>query len=424
MLLETKIKLTTFSHAWRALKHRNFKLFFAGQSISVIGTWMTRMATSWLVYRMTHSALLLGLVSFSSQIVPFLLQPLAGAWVERLDRHKLLVWTQVAACLQSLALAFLTLSGVITIWEVIALSSLQGFINAFDTPARQSFLIQMVEDRGDLSNAIAINSTMTNSARLFGPALAGLVIGAVGEGWCFLIDGVSYLAVIASLLCMHIKPITVLLHKKTLREQMREGWTYVRTFRPIRSILLLFGFTALMGYPYIVLLPVFAGEIFHGGPHTLGWLTGASGCGALLSALTLTLRKSVVGLVGMIQLSCVLLGGSLILFGLSHTFWWSLILLGISGFGLMQTAAACNTIIQTVVSDDKRSRVMSYYAMAFYGSAPIGSLLAGILAQKIGAPHTILVTGMFCVLGSIWFAYEVPKLKKAMNPIYQEMGIK
>jgi MFS family permease len=415
--------LDSMSHAWRALQHRNFKLFFAGQSISVIGTWMTRLATSWLVYRLTHSALLLGIVSFAGQIVSFALGPFAGVWVERLNRRKLLVWTQAAAAVQSLAMATLTLAHVITLGEIIALAVLQGFINAFDMPARQSFLVQMVEDRNHLSNAIAINSSMANGGRLIGPAIAGLVIGALGEGWCFLIDGISYFAVIASLLLMRIKSLDIHRNATSMLVQMREGWDYISSFRPIRTILLLFALLSLMGWPYSVLLPVFAAQVLHGGPHTLGWLTGASGIGALVSALSLAWRKSVVGLTRMIQIAAAMLGGGLILFGLSHTLWLSLVLMVSVGFGMIQGASASNTIIQTLVPEDKRARVMSYYTMAFFGMAPFGSLLAGTLAHRIGAPHTVIVTGAFCVAGSLWFTLELPRVKAIMRPIYLEMGL-
>ena len=423
------------SHAWRALRHRNFKLFFVGQSISVIGTWMTRLATSWLVYRMTHSALLLGIVSFAGQIVSFLLGPFAGVWVERLNRRKLLVWTQAAGAVQSLALAALTLAHVINLWEIIALSAFQGVINAFDMPGRQSFLVQMVDyrsdcrnsdrndDRGDLSNAIAINSSMANGARLIGPAIAGVVIGAFGEGWCFLIDGVSYFAVIASLLLMRIKPLDIRRKATSMFEQMREGWDYVRRFRPIRTILLLFALLSLMGWPYAVLLPIFAGEVLHGGAATLGWLTAASGVGALVSGLSLAVRKSVVGLTRMLQIAAAMLGGALILFGFSHILWLSMVLMVFVGFGLMQGAAVSNTIIQSLVPEDKRARVMGYYTMAFFGAAPFGSLLAGALAHRIGAPHTVFVTGAFCVAGSLWFTFELPKVRAVMRPIYQDMGL-
>jgi MFS family permease len=411
------------SHAWRALRHRNFRLYFFGQGISLIGNWMTRLATTWLVYRMTHSALLLGVVNFAGQIVSFALGPFAGVWVERLNRRKLLVWTQAAACVQSLALAALTLAHSITLGEVIALTAFQGLINAFDMPGRQSFLVQMVDDREDLSNAIAINSSMANGARLIGPAIAGLVIAAVGEGWCFLFDGLSYFAVIASLLMMRLKPVEIRRTALSMLEEMREGWDYVRTFRPIRTILLLFALISLMGYPYGVLMPIFAAQVLHGGATTLGWLTGASGIGALVSALSLVVRRSVVGLTRMLQIASAMLGTALILFGLSHTLWLSLALMVFAGFGLMQGSSASNTIIQSLVPEDKRARAMSYYTMAFFGAAPFGSLLAGALAHRIGAPHTIILTGACCIAGSLWFTLELPKVKAIIRPIYQQMGL-
>jgi MFS family permease len=420
---ETSGAASSLSHAWRALRHRNFKLFFFGQSISVIGTWMTRVATSWLVYQLTHSALLLGLVSFSGQIVSFALGPLAGVWVERLNRRKMLVWTQAAAAVQSLALAALALAHVITLSEIIALTAFQGLINAFDMPGRQSFLVQMVDDRNDLSNAIAINSSMANGARLIGPAIAGLVIGATSEGWCFLIDGVSYLGVIASLLLMRIEPLEIRRNATSMLEQMREGWDYVRTFRPIRTILLLFALLSLMGYSYAVLLPIFAAQVLHGGAYTLGWLTTASGIGALTSGLSLAVRKSVVGLTRRLQIAAAMLGGALMLFGLSHALWLSLALMVLVGFGLMQGAAISNTIIQSLVPEDKRARAMSYYTMAFFGAAPFGGLLAGALAHRIGAPYTVMLTGAFCIAGSLWFTLELPKIRAVMRPIYQEMGL-
>jgi MFS family permease len=297
-------------------------------------------------------------------------------------------------------------------------------INAFDMPARQSFLVQMLEDRNDLSNAIALNSSMANGGRLIGPAIAGLVIGAVGEGWCFLIDGVSYFAVIASLLLMRIRPTDVRRTSGSMLEQIREGWDYVRTFRPIRTVLLLFALISLMGYSYVVLLPVFAARVLHGGPTTLGWLTGASGIGALGSALSLAFRKSAVGLTRMVQVAAAMLGGALILFGLSHTLWLSLVLMVFVGFGLMQCASASNTIIQSLVTEDKRARVMSYYMMAFFGGAPFGSLLLSMLAHRIGAPHAVIITGAFCIAGSLWFTLELPKVSAVMpvksgNPLGQ-----
>jgi MFS family permease len=367
--------------------------------------------------------LLLGVVSFAGQIISFVAGPFAGVLVERLNRRKLLVWTQAAAAIQSLALAALTLVHAITLWEIIALTALQGLINAFDMPGRQSFLVQMVDDRNDLSNAIAINSSMNNAGRLIGPAIAGLVIGAFGEGWCFLIDGISYFAVIASLLAMRLRPFEIRRHSSSMLEQIREGWDYISTFPPIRAILILIAIISLMGYPYAVLLPIFAGQVLHGGPYTLGWLSSAAGVGALISAITLTLRKSVLGLTRMLQLSAGILGGGLVLFGLSHTLWLSLMLMLFVGFGLMQCSAASNTVIQSLVTEDKRARVMSYYTMAFFGSAPFGCLLAGVLAHHIGAPYTVMLTGAFCIAGSLWFMFKLPRVNAIARPIYQMKGL-
>jgi MFS family permease len=389
----------------------------------MLGTWMTRVATSWLVYHLTHSALLLGVVGFAGQIIGFVFAPFAGVWVERLNRRKLLLWTQAAAAVQSLGMAALTLAHVITLHEIIALAALQGLINAFDMPCRQSFLVQMVDDRNDLSNAIAINSSMANGARLVGPAIAGLVIAALGEGWCFLIDGLSYFAVIASLVLMRVQPLNIHRTPSSMLQQLHEGWNYVSTFLPLRAILLLFALISLMGFPYAVLLPIFAGQILHGGPSTLGWLTGASGVGALVSALSLTVRKSVAGLAPMLSIAAATLGIALILFGLSQTLWLSLVLMVFVGFGLMQCASASNTIIQSLVADDKRARVMSYYTMAFFGAAPFGSLFAGSLAHRIGAPDTIMLSGAFCVAGALWFLLQLPKIRAVTQPIYREIGL-
>ena len=412
-----------YSHAWRALRHRNFRLFFGGQSISLIGTWMTRIATAWLVYRLTKSSLLLGTVSFAGQIPTFLLAPFAGVLVDRMNRRNVLVWTQVLAMVQSLALAALTLSRHITIHEILALSVFQGVINAFDMPGRQSFMVQMVENRGDLSNAIAINSSMVNLARLVGPSLAGLVIAATNEGWCFLIDGVSYIAVIASLLLMRVHVDALKRSTASMLDQLKEGWTYVSNFAPIRTILLLFAVISLMGMPFVVLMPVFAAQVLHGGPHTLGFLMGAMGVGALISALALAARKSVRGLVRMIPLAALVFGVGLIGFGLSRVFWLSMIMVMIAGMGMMQCMAGSNTIIQTLVPEDKRGRVMSYYTMAFVGMAPFGSLLAGSLANAIGAPWTVIVNGAAVIAGAAWFWTQLPAVRRDIRPIYQEMGI-
>jgi len=405
---------TGLSHAWRALRNRNCKLYFSGQGLSVIGTWMTRMATTWLVYHLTRSPLLLGIVGFAGLIPTFVLAPFAGVWIERLDRRRMLVWTQGAAAVQSLVMAALTLAQVITLWEIIALAVLQGLVNAFDMPGRQILLLQMVDDPDDLGNAIAINSSMTNGARLVGPMIAALVIAAAGEGACFLIDGLSYLAVIASLLAIRVKPQAGRPGQAGMLGQLREGWDYVSGFRPIRALLLFTGLFALMGFPYGVLLPIFAGQVLHGGAATLGWLTAASGLGALLSALSLAVRKTAAGLPRMLQVAAALLGGALMLFGLSRTLWLSMGLMVVAGFGGMQMLSASNTLILTLVPEDKRGRAVSYFMMAIFGTAPFGSLLAGALAHRIGAPHTVFVTGASCLAGALWFSLELPGLKAAL----------
>jgi MFS family permease len=412
-----------FSHAWRALRHRNFRLFFGGQSISLIGTWMTRVATSWLVYRLTKSSLLLGTVGFAGQIPTFLFAPLAGVIVDRIDRRKVLVWTQALAMIQSLALAWLTLAHRINIAEILVLSSMQGIINAFDMPGRQSFMVKMVEDRADLSNAIAINSSMVNVARLIGPSLAGILIAATNEGWCFLVDGVSYIAVIASLLMMRVAATNEHHSRTSMLVQLHEGWNYVAGFAPIRTILLLFALLSLMGWPFMVLMPIFAAQVLHGGPHTLGFLMGAVGVGSLVSALSLVMRRSVRGLGKMIPIAATSFGVGLICFGLSTNLWLSMVLLLVAGFGMMQGLTASNTIIQTLVDENMRGRVMSYYTMAFVGMAPFGSLLAGALAHAIGAPRTVIVSGIFCILGGLWFWSRLPKLRTQMRPIYERLGI-
>ena len=388
---------------------------------------MTRVATAWLVYRLTHSAILLGTISFAGQIPTFLLAPFAGVAVDRMDRRIVLIATQVASMLQSLLLAALTLSHRITIHELLALSAVQGIVNAFDMPGRQSFMVQMVDNREDLSNAIAINSSMVNFARLLGPSLAGIVIAATGEGWCFLIDGVSYIAVVYSLLAMRVDPAhrkaALLRAREPMLTQLVDGWNYVRSFVPIRTILLLFAIVSLMGWPFTVLMPIFAAQVLHGDAHTLGFLMGATGVGALASGLSLVFRKSVRGLVRMIPLAAAIFGMGLIAFGLSHQLWLSLLLQLVVGFGMMQGLTSSNTIIQTIVPEDRRGRVMSYYTIAFVGMAPFGSLLAGTLAHLIGAQATVVVSGAACLCGAAWFWLQMPTLRRLLKPIYQQLGI-
>ena len=407
----------------RALRHRNYRLFFSGQSVSLVGTWITRIATSWLVYRLTGSALLLGVVGFCGQIPTLVLSPFAGVLVDRFDRHRILVITQFFSMLQSLALALLALPGIIKVWEILALQVVQGVINAFDTPARQSFIVDMIEDRGDLPNAIALNSSMVNGSRIIGPSIGGIVIAAVGEGWCFMIDAISYLAVIASLMAMRVakkqRPETV----GRVVEELRAGLSYVSRSVPMRSALLLLALVSTMGMPYTVLMPAIAMERLHGGPHTLGFLMTASGLGALAGALYLASRNSVLGLGKAMVLSTIAFGVGLAAFSQSRVIWLSLILLPIVGGGMMVETASTNTILQTIVEEGMRGRVMSFYTMAFLGTAPLGSLLAGLLADHIGAPLTILFGGLACVAAGIWFALRLPTLRALLRPIYVQKGI-
>jgi MFS family permease len=415
----TERAATGFAFMLRALDHRNYRLFFIGQGISLIGTWMTQIATSWLIYRLTNSALLLGVVGFVGQIPSFLFAPIAGVIVDRWNRHRLLVATQTLAMAQSLALATLTLTGFVKIWHVIALSAFQGMINVFDMPARQAFVVEMVEKREDLSNAIALNSLMVNAARLLGPSLAGVVIAAVGEAWCFMLDGVSYLAVIASLLLMTLpRAVAERIEEENLFRQFREGWNYIVGFRPIRNILLLLALMSLVGMPYTVLMPIFASDILGGGPYMFGWLMAASGVGALIGALFLAARKTVLGLGKFIPAMAGVFGAGLIAFSFSRALWLSLLLRVVTGLGFMAQMAVSNTLLQTIVEEDKRGRVMSFYTAAVMGTMPFGSLLAGAVAARIGAPHTLLISGICCIAGALWFTKTLPSLRRDVRPIY------
>jgi MFS family permease len=414
---------SNWKFALRALRHRNYRLFFTGQTVSLIGTWMTQVATSWLVYRLTGSAWLLGIVGFASRIPTFILGPFAGVWVDRWNRHRTLVVTQILSMLQSFALAGLALARIITIREIIWLGLAQGLINAFDMPARQAFVIQMVEDRTDLGNAIALNSSMVNVARLLGPSIAGVIIAAVGEGYCFLIDGFSYLAVLASLLAMSIAAVKQRKSEKAIWQELKEGWSYVTSFVPIRSILLLLALISLVGMQYTVLMPIFAAPVLHGGAHTLGFLMGASGVGAIAGAMFLATRKNVLGLGRLVPLAAATFGTGLIALGLSRFLWLSLALMLFVGGAMMIQMAASNTILQTIVQDDKRGRVMSFYSMAFLGMAPFGSLLAGALAHQIGAPRTVMISGTICIAGAAWFASQLGAIREHVHPIYRTLGI-
>ena len=384
---------------------------------------MTRLATSWLVYRLTDSAFMLGLVGFVGQISALVLSPLAGVWVDRWDKHRTMIATQAAAMLQSLLLAILALTHSINIEWILLLTFFQGVINTIETPARQSFVIQMVEGREDLSNAIALNSSVVNAGRLVGPAIAGVVIAWVGEGFCFLIDALSYIAVIYSLLVMKLKPVAAYQSQKHIWQELSEGWRYIIASPAIRWILLMLGLVSMIGMPFATLMPIMARDVLKGGAHTLGFLSGAVGLGALVCAVSLAMRKSVVGLGKWLGIASATMGVSLILFGLSRSFWFSMILMFFAGFGMMQQIVTSNTILQTIVADDKRGRVMSFYSLAVFGFLPIGSLMGGVLAAKVGAPDTLMLGGALCVLAALWYWGKLPEIKRAVRPVYIELGI-
>ena len=408
---------------FRALRHPNYRLFFSGQSLSLVGTWMTRLATSWLLWRLTESPAMLGLLGFVGQFPIFVLSPFAGVWIDRLNRHRMLVITQVLAMVQSLTLAALALTGTIEVWHILVLQGLQGVINSFDMPARQSLMIDLLEDRNDLSNAIALNSTMVNGSRLIGPSLAGLIIAWASEGWCFLFDGLSYGAVILSLLLMKLAPHTKPTARQHMLQDLREGFAYVRGFAPILSLLLLLALIGLVGMPYIVLLPIIAGKTLQGGAHTLGFLMGAMGVGALGGALYLASRSTVVGLGRLVPIAAAVFGLGLAAVALSRWVPLSLLFMAMTGAGFMLHLASTNTLIQTLVQENMRGRVMALYTMAIVGMAPFGSLLAGAVADRIGAPWTLLGGGLICVGGALVFARKLPRLREQARPILERKGI-
>jgi MFS family permease len=407
----------------RTLSYRNFRLFFVGQGISLIGTWMQQVAMSWLVYRLTDSAFMLGFISFATRIPIFLTSPFLGVLADRWNRHRIVVITQSLSMLQALVLAFLVLTHLVQIWHLIVLSLFIGMVNALDIPSRQSFLVEMVERKEDLGNAIALNSSLVNAARLMGPTVAGILIAVVGEGLCFLINGISYAGVIVALLMMKLTPSKVERKHLPMFREFREGARYAYGFAPTRSILLLLSLVSLMAMPFMVLLPIFAVSIYHQGAGGLGFLTGATGAGALVGAIFLATRNSVLGLGRMIFTAAIVFGAGLLVFSHLPLFWAALGLLSVASFGMMVFLASSNTVLQTIVEDDKRGRLMSFYAMSFMGVAPFGSLLAGALASRIGAQNTVMAGGLICVVGGLWFAKRLPKLRAMVRPIYVQKGI-
>jgi MFS family permease len=413
---------TGAGNVFRAFHYRNYRLFFSGQGISLIGTWMQQAAMSWLVYRLTGSTLLLGAVAFSNQIPTLFLGPFAGVVADRLERKRLLIWTQSLSMVQALILAALVLTGAIATWHLIALSLFIGIVNAFDIPVRQSFVFQMVERKEDLGNAIALNSAMFNSARFIGPLVAGLLISMVGEGICFLLNGISYLAVLTSLAAIKVAPRQNHNGRAPVLTEFYEGIRYAIDFKPIIAILALLSLFSIAGAPLMVLMPAFARDVLHGGAHTFGFLISAAGIGALSATMYLASRKSAQGLIKIIPAASVACSLGIASFALSTNLALSLTWLFVAGFGMMTQIASSNTIIQTIVDEDKRGRIMSLYAMSFLGVMPFGSLLAGSIADKIGVQYTLLIGAVCCMTGASIFAMKLPMLCNLLKPAFANMG--
>jgi MFS family permease len=411
-----------FNDTIRSLRHRNFQLFFSGQLISLIGTWMQNVAQSWLVYRLTGSSLLLGTVSFAGQIPVFPIAPLAGMVADRWNRRTIVIITQTASMILASILAALTLTNRITVWEIVVLAALLGVVNAFDIPARQSFLVEMV-GREDLMNAIALNSSIFNGARIIGPAIAGILVASIGEGWCFFANAVSYIAVIAGLFMMRISRRQAERSIKSAYDHIAEGFRFVRKTAPIRALLLMLGLVSLVGMPYTVLMPVFAKTVLHGDATTLGVLGSAAGIGALAGALTLASRTRVDGLGKWVWMACTSFGTFLILFSFSHHYFLSVLLLVPVGFSLMTQMGATNTLVQSMVPDRLRGRTMAVYSVMFMGMSPLGAILAGAAADKIGAPMTVALGGACAIAGAIAFARHLPKIRVEARQLLSEQGL-
>ncbi len=403
---------------FRSLRSRNYRLFYFGQGISLIGTWTQQVAISWLVYRLTGSTVLLGVVAFSNQIPSLFFGPFAGVIADRWDRKRLLLWTQALSMLQALTLAALVLSGIVQSWHIVALSLFIGTVNAFDIPIRQSFVVEMVEGKEDLGNAIALNSAMFNGARLIGPSVAGVLILGVGEGVCFLLNGISYLAVLAALNAIRVSPRELPVKREPAWREFCEGVRYVYNFKPIMAILSLLSLFSLAGTPFFVLMPAYAKDILLGDAQTFGFLMSASGFGAVAATIYLASRKSVHGLVKLIPGATGAFGAGVAAFALSRNLTFSLFCVFLAGFGMLTQIASSNTIIQTVVDEDKRGRTMGLFAMSFMGVMPFGSLLAGSAAASIGVRNTLLLGAAFCIAGALFFAARLPLLTRSLHPLF------
>jgi len=417
-------ELSRLQLMFRALHYRNFRLYFIGQSISLPGTWMQLTTVAWLVWRLEHNAFLLGLAGFAGRIPAFFMAPLAGVFVDRWSRQRLVILTQVLSMIQALFLAALMFSGHITVWQIIAMSLLLGFIDALALPARQSFIVQLVDRQEDLAGAIALNSSMVNGARMVGPMIAGVIIASAGEGLCFLLNGLTFVPGVVTLLMM--KNVPTHLHasaNKAVFQHLKEGFVYAFGFPPIRALLLLVALVSLTGASFTQLLPIFAQQILHGGARTQGALASAVGLGAMSGAMFLAMRRSIRGLDTLIAWAPAVFGLGLLGMGLSSSLWLTLAMMPVIGTGLVMQMAATNTLLQIIADDDKRGRVMSFYSMAFMGTVPLGSLLAGLLVPFIGAPLTVIAAGLCCIAGSLSFASKLQDLRPLIHPIYIRKGI-
>lgn len=408
----------------RALKHKNYRLFFAGQGISLIGTWMQQLAMGWLVYRLTHSAFYLGLVPFCSQL-PVFGAPIAGVFADHFSKRKILVVTQFLSMIHAMILAALLFFGKIHLGWIIFLSIFIGLVNSFDIPTRQSFVYEMVDDEEDLTNAIALNSLIFNIARLIGPSIAGFLIVLTGSEFiCFLINSISFLAVIFSLLAMKLtRPYKKKSASPEILEDLKDGANYAFGFIPIKTVILFTAMISMFAVPYVVLMPIFAKDILHGDSRTLGFLTGCIGLGALIGAIFLASQKNARKFDNITVFAACVFACGLIGFSFSRVLWLSMLLIVLPGFGLMVQAASTNIILQTIVDDDKRGRVMSFHAMAFIGMAPFGNLLAGLTAERYGAPFTLLLCGIFSIAVMLYFLMQVPRIRELVHPIYVRKGI-
>jgi len=401
--------------ALRALSNRDYRLFFFGQGASLIGTWMQSIAASWLMYRLTGSTMMLGLAGFLGQIPIFFISPVAGVLGDRISRHRILLAVQIMSMIQAFAFAVVTLTGVVQIWHILALSCILGIINAFEMPVRQAFVIEMIKDKSDLPNAIALNSSIFNASRLLGPAVAGIIVAAAGEGICFLINGISYIAVIAAYVSMNVSPVKMKKTGQNLLTDMKEGVSYAAGHVPIRALLALIASVSLFGMSFPVMLPEFAGKVFGGGSHTFGILVSASGGGAFLATVFLAMRKSIQGQGRVMNIAVYTLSAGLMSFSFSKIIFISIPLLVIIGFSMIVVIASCNMVLQAVVEEDKRGRVMSFYVMAFTGAAPVGSLLAGAISSKAGVPMTMFASGFACFIIAVIFSVRLPYVRERVK---------